>query len=143
MRAEKSITITDGGKDKTFRIKQMSAVKAQRWLFKLILLIGGNTNIGGGDEAWGNILSGVADKPYDKVEELLNELTACCTAVLDEGRAFQQLSLSNADSFIEDMGTLMQLQKEAFTLNDFFGGIGMNGLNTFQGPEIPTIKRQK
>ena len=143
MRAEKSITINDGGKDKTFRIKQMSAVKAQRWLFKLILRMGGNATLTGGEEGWGNLLSSVADKPYDKVDELLNELTSCCTAVLDEGRAFQQLSLSNADSFIEDMGTLMQLQKEAFTLNDFFGGIGMTGSGIFPGPEIPTIKRQK
>lgn len=143
MRAEKSITINDGGKDKTFRIKQMSAVKAQRFFFKLILLIGGNASLSGGDEAWGNILSSVADKPYEKVDELINELISCCTAVLDDGKAFQQLSLSNADSFVEDMDTLMELQKEAFTINNFFGGKGMTGSGIFPGPEIPTIKRQK
>lgn len=142
MREEKIVSLEDGGKTKTFRIKQMSAVKAQRWLFKFILLIGGNASMSS-DGDWGSVLSAVADKPYEKVEELLGELTACVTCELDNGNALAPLTLANADSYIDDMDTLMTLQKESFTLNNFFGGKGMTGFGQSPSPTIPTIKRQK
>ena len=45
MRKTSTITLTDGGEAKRFKITQMSATKAERWLFKFVLLLGGGTDM--------------------------------------------------------------------------------------------------
>ena len=137
----KQITLLDGSEQKTFKIQQMSAWKAQKWMAKFILLIGGGDNMSidtlkNGD--WGAVLATISNKPFEKVEELIGELLSCCSIIRD-GNVHIALNPTNIDSQIDSVDCLMQLEKEAFTFNNFFGGMGMNGSGESPSHEMPTI----
>lgn len=137
----KTITIMDNDKEKTFKIQQMSAWRSQKWLAKLLLLLGsGATSIQSND--FGGLLSAVSEKPFEKVEELLGDLISCCTIVLD-GNVHVTLSPQNVDTHVDSLDTILQLEKEAFTHNNFFGGKALNGFVKSQSQEMPTINLPK
>ena len=140
MRDTKTITLIDDDKEKTFEIKQMAASKAERWLFKLILLIGGNANVENLQDM-GGFLSAVADKPYERVEELLNELLSCVSHVTDGGIR-TQMTPAIVDDHVKEMNNLMKLQMEAFSFNNFFPKSGTSALNESPAPAV-TIKKAK
>lgn len=140
MRKTTTITLVDDGQEKTFSIEQMPATKAERWLFKLILLIGGNANVENLQDISG-FLSAVADKPYERVEELLNELLLCVSHVTDGGIT-TQLTPGIVDDHVKEMNNLMKLQMEAFSFNNFFPKSGLTELNPSPGPAV-TIKKAK
>lgn len=140
MRKENIITLTDSGKEKTFKIKQMSASQAERWVFKLALLLGGNANLENINDI-SSVLNAVDDKPFERVEELLNGLLSCCSRVHDGGIT-SQLTPENVDGFVDDMTTLMTLQKEAFLINNFFPQSGQSDSDKSPAPAV-TIKRAK
>lgn len=122
MRKTSTITLMDGGESKRFKITQMSATKAERWLFKFVLLLGGGTDMGALKNIENDptsLLTAVADKPYEKVQELLDDLLTCVCRIHDGGIE-TQLTPENVDGFIEEMGTLMKLRVEAFKANSFF-----------------------
>ena len=122
MRKTSTITLMDGGESKRFKITQMSATKAERWLFKFVLLLGGGTDMTALKNLENDptqLLTAVADKPYEKVQELLDDLLTCVCRVHDGGIE-TQLTPENVDGFIEEMGTLMKLRVEAFKANSFF-----------------------
>ena len=110
-------TCEDGGESLHFRIKQMSATQAERFTFKLLLLIGANGGkIQTGDLS--SLLGSLASADYDKIQELLTELLSCCAIVKENVEV--KLTEENVDGFISERNTLLQLRAEAFKVNDFF-----------------------
>ena len=137
MRKTTDITLDDGGESLLFRITQMPATQAERFTFKLLLLIGAN----GGKADTGDLsslLSSLSSAPYEKIQELLSELLSCCE-IVREGIPVK-LTEQNVDGFISGRNTLMRLRAEAFKANDFFQ---MNGLPDLGKSPAPTIKRRK
>lgn len=130
-------TCEDGGATLHFRIKQMSATQAERFTFKLLLLIGAN----GGKVQTGDLsslLGSLASADYDKIQELLTELLSCCAIVKENVEV--KLTEENVDGFISERNTLLQLRAEAFKANDFFQ---TRGLSVFgESPAQVDIKRK-
>ena len=117
MRKENLITIDDAGEQKQFKVRQMSAAQGERFLFKLILLLGGKAKV----ESLNNplaLLGSLSDKPYDRVQELLDELLSCISRV--NGGVETQLTTDNVDGFVESPMTLLKLRAEAIKCNNFF-----------------------
>ena len=130
-------TCDDGGESLHFRIKQMSATQAERFTFKLLLLIGAN----GGKMATGDlsaILGSLSAAPYEKIQELLTELLNCCSIVKENVEV--KLTEENVDGFINERNTLLQLRAEAFKVNDFFQMSGLPGFG--ESPAQVDIKRK-
>ena len=139
MRKENMVTINDGGQEKKFKIKQMSASQGERFLFKIMLLLGASTDTDKLTDASG-FFDAIANQPYEKVQELLDILLSCVSRVHDGGIE-SQLTPENVDSFVEDMSTLLKLRGEAFSINNFFQGSGLNALSGLGGDGI-AIKRK-
>ena len=131
MRKEKLITISSGRDEgKKFKIREMGAVKTEKWATRaLMLLAGSNIDLGvekdqlKGVEGWSNIakagLNKLAELDYEKIEPLLEDLLNCCYFIT--GNVETQLTSSNADTIIEDISTLFRLKQEAFGVHfDFF-----------------------
>ena len=126
-------TCEDGGATLHFRIKQMSATQAERFTFKLLLLIGAN----GGSVQTGDLsslLGSLASADYEKIQELLTELLSCCSIVKENVEV--KLTEENIDGFIESRNTLLQLRAEAFKVNDFFQTSGLPGFGQSPAPDI-------
>lgn len=131
MRKEKIIVISSGRDEgKKFKIREMGALKIEKWATRaLMLLAGSNIDLGvdkeklKGVEGWGNVakagLSRLSELDYEKIEPLLEELLRCCYFMPDDNIE-TQLTSSNADSIIEDMSTLFKLRQEAFGLHFYF-----------------------
>ena len=129
-------TCEDGGASLHFRIKQMSATQAERFTFKLLLLIGAS----GGKVETGDLsglLGSLSAAPYEKIQELLTELLSCCAIVKENVEV--KLTEANVDGFISERNTLLQLRAEAFKANDFFQTSGLPG---FAQSPAPDIKRK-
>lgn len=116
MRKENTIRLTDGGEEKTFKVKQMSATRGERFVFKFVMLVGGDEVENMTDPY--ALLGALSSKPFERVQELLDELIGCISRV--NGGIETQLTPDNADAFIEEPMTLMKLRVEAIKLNDFF-----------------------
>lgn len=136
-RKETVITLTDGDEQKRFKIRQMPATKAERWIFKMILLLGGKANVQHLEDLSG-LLEAVSNQPYEKVQELLDDLLSCVSRVHD-GNIESQLTPENVDGFVEEMGTLMKLRVEAFKANNFFPKAGLG--ESTASPTQAMIKR--
>ena len=129
-------TCEDGGATLHFRIKQMAATQAERFTFKVLLLIGAN----GGKFETGDLsrlLGSLSSAPYEKIQELLDDLLSCCSIVKENVEV--KLTDANVDTYIESRNTLLQLRAEAFKANDFFQ---TSGLNVFAQSPAPDIKRK-
>lgn len=142
MRKNQVVTLTDGGKQKNFKITQMSATKAEKTILKLILLLGGEDSIKNLDDLtdFKNIIKALADQPYDKVQEILDALLSCVSSIKDGGIEFP-LNATNVDDEIDDVKTLFMLRVEAFKLNNFFQQSEQNPLSESQ--KFVTIPRKK
>lgn len=123
-RKEITIGITDGGLEKSFRIRQMPATKLEAWIAQALLLAGG-TEIdptafaGNADSQIAVGMKALAGVSYEKAKPLYDEMLECCAVIV--GGTFHDLSLVNADTHIEDVKTLFKLRMEAAKLNlDFF-----------------------
>ena len=117
MRKENVIRLMDGGEEKTFKVRQMSATRGERFVFKFVMLLGGETEIERMTDPYA-LLGALGSKPFERVQELLDELIGCISRV--NGGVETQLTPDNADAFIEEPMTLMKLRVEAVKLNDFF-----------------------
>lgn len=137
MRKENLITIDDAGEQKQFKVRQMSAAQGERFLFKLILLLGGKSEV----ESLNNplaLLGALSDKPYEKVQELLDDMLSCLSRV--NGGVETQLTPDNVDGFVESPMTLLKLRAEAVKANNFFQKGVVTPLEGFSGETI--IKRK-
>ena len=130
-------TCEDGGATLHFRIKQMSATQAERFTFKVLLLIGAN----GGKFETGDLstlLGSLSAAPYEKIQELLDDLLSCCVIVKENVEV--KLTEENVDGFISERNTLLKLRAEAFKANDFFQVSGLPGFG--ESPAQVDIKRK-
>ncbi len=118
MRKEITVTLEDGGESKSFKIRQMPATKSEQFLFKIILLLGGKAEISKLNDPM-TLLASISDKPYDKIQELMDALLSCISRVNDGGIE-TQLTPENADGFVDDTMTLLKLRAEAFKINNIF-----------------------
>lgn len=154
MRKEKIVYIVDDGNELVFKIKQMSAIKQERWINRVLILAAGANVLSG-------VLSGLKlnklqnglknltiDKmvsilggiDYDKVEPLYNELLECCYHVPDKGNLnfTTQLNADNADSIIGDVKTLYKLRMEALKINFGFFSNGVQSPSQKQADIVIT-----
>lgn len=154
MRKEKIVYIVDDGNELVFKVKQMSAIKQERWINRVLILAAGANVLSG-------VLSGLKlnklqnglknltiDKmvsilggiDYDKVEPLYNELLECCYHVPDKGNLnfTTQLNADNADSIIGDVKTLYKLRMEALKINFGFFSNGVQSPSQKQADIVIT-----
>jgi hypothetical protein len=136
-RKESIITLEDDGESKRFKIRQMSSTQSEKFIFKLIFLIGGKAEIEKLNDI-GSLLEAVSDKPYDRVQEILDALLSCVSIV--HGGVETQLDPDNVDGFVMDFQTLLKLRAEAFKANNFFPRNG--GSDSVESPAPVTIKRK-
>jgi hypothetical protein len=139
MRNESIVRLEDGGEQKEFKIRQMSATQGEQFFFKVVLLLGGQTEVSKFRDPIA-VLNALAGKPYDKVQELLDNMLSCVSRV--NGGVETQLTPDNVDGFIESPMTLLRLRAEVFKANNFFPKGGQPPLSVFNGTSSPTIKRR-
>lgn len=149
MRKEIKINIKDGERELTFSIKQMSALKLERFINRAVIIIA--RSIGGeigkmdfSSEALSNLQnvlnssesglisskSDFADKlvqfigrlDYDAVEPLYNELLGCCKLIPEPNNPLMTMDLTptTIEANIESPMTLYRLRVEAVKLNFSF-----------------------
>ncbi|MFJ7315273.1 hypothetical protein ACIQVE_21420 [Pseudomonas sp. NPDC098747] len=122
-----TISVNDGGEDKSFRITQMPATKLEAWIARALLLVG-HTDLdpavfaGSTDAAASAGIKALSGVSYEHAKPLYDELLACCEVMV--GDHFEHLSVSNADVHIEDVKTLFKLRMEAAKLNFSFLDFG-------------------
>lgn len=117
--ARKEIEITiEEGRDagKTFKITEMPATQADKWVTKVIGLVGRNgmnavdiSNMSFQELA----ISLIKSKPEES-EPLFDELLGCCSYVKEGASVSMRGQM--ADSVIEDWSTLFKLKNEALKL---------------------------
>lgn len=148
MRKEKLITIIDDGNELMFKIKQMSAIKQERWINKVLILLSGGNLLSGIFASMNKLsVNNVASKfknlnletladmlgnlDYDKVEPLYNELLECCSYIPDHNNTdfATPLNAKNADSVIGEVKTLYKLRMEALKINFSFFNTGAKSPN--------------
>lgn len=136
MRKEKVIEILDDGNLLTFKIKQMSAIKQERWINKVLILAAGAnvlSSVFSGfninkisnsfkDMNLNKFMEMFGKLDYEKVEPLYEELLECCSHIPDKNNVnfATPLNSNNADSIISDFKTLYKLRFEALKLNFSF-----------------------
>lgn len=136
MRKEKIIEIIDDGNLLTFKIKQMSAIKQERWINKVLILAAGANVLSSvfssfninkisnsfKDMNLNKFMEMFGQLDYEKVEPLYEELLECCSHIPDKNNLnfATPLNSNNADSIISDFKTLYKLRFEALKLNFSF-----------------------
>lgn len=140
MRKENIITIIDDEKELTFKVKQMSALKQERWINRALILLTGTKSLGSiltglsldnvqhkiKNFNFDSLLDVLGKLEYEKIEPLYNELLECCSYVPNSNNLnfATQLNTSNVDSIIADVKTLYKLRMEALKINFAFFGQG-------------------
>ena len=125
---------TEGAETLHFRITKMPATQHERFTIKML----GLGLAGGVPKSDLGLIGVLANAPYEKVQELLDELLSCCEIVKDGISV--KLTPANVDGFISERNTLIKLRAEAFKHNDFFQTSGLNELEIF--PVQADIKRK-
>lgn len=136
MRKEKIVEIMDDGNLLTFKIKQMSAIKQERWINKVLILAAGANVLSSvfssfninkisnsfKDMNLNKFMEMFGKLDYEKVEPLYEELLECCSHIPDKNNLnfATPLNSNNADSIISDFKTLYKLRFEALKLNFSF-----------------------
>ena len=145
MRKEKIVEIMDDGNLLTFKIKQMSAIKQERWINKVLILAAGAnvlSSVFSGfninkisnsfkDMNLNKFMEMFGKLDYEKVEPLYEELLECCSHIPDKNNVnfATPLNSNNADSIISDFKTLYKLRFEALKLNFSFFKNGVKSPN--------------
>ena len=124
----------DGAEMLHFRITQMPATQNERFTIKMF----GLGMAGGAPKTELGLMGVLANAPYEKVQELLDELLSCCEIVKDGIPV--KLTPANVDGFITERNTLIKLRAQAFKHNDFFQTRGLTDLEVF--PVQADIKRK-
>lgn len=137
MRKEKIITLEDGEQKHKFKLKQMGALKIQRWGLKAVTALAstGVLSVEIPDESVGNLgkslgalgrqvqhsgLDMLRGLDPAKADALLLELVHD-TAVRVVGQAELELTENEIADCIEDVKTLIELESECFSIN--FSGL--------------------
>lgn len=163
MRKEKYITLIDDGEERLFKIKQMSAIKQERWTNRLIVLLAGRvpgmklpykfdlltlqnkvkTIMDNNDESSDDftklakaVLQLLGSLKYEDMEPLYDELLSCCEYIPNPDNKNYGIVMTPkyAEGIISDFRTLYKLRFEAVKL--CFGFFG-------DGESSPTIPGKK
>lgn len=145
MRKEKIVEIMDDGNLLTFKIKQMSAIKQERWINKVLILAAGANVLSSvfssfninkisnsfKDMNLNKFMEMFGKLDYEKVEPLYEELLECCSHIPDKNNVnfATPLNSNNADSIISDFKTLYKLRFEVLKLNFSFFKSGAKSPN--------------
>lgn len=125
-RQTKLVRITAKGRDngKTFRIREMAALQAERWALRALHALAGS-----GVELPDNLgqmpmaqlaalgLKALSGVPFEVAEPLLDEMMACVSYVPNPQKPDAEIALNMADDIIEEVTTAMQLRKETFMVH--------------------------
>lgn len=146
---EMTITLTDDGRDLTFKIKKMSATQLESWILRAsILLSKGGANIDISNIAGikdlvmsGTVLKVLSGINYNEAAPLLEELLECCSREL-KGGGTMQCSSDTVDGYIEDVQTLFRLKLEAAQYNfGFFTEMAAEKLSDSQPSKVVKISK--
>ncbi len=131
MRKTKEITITENGNSMTFLLTQMPATRLERFLLRLVVLLGGavDSNVDFSklqkifaekpENAISTIFANIKGLDFDTAYSLIDSLYPC--AQQKAGGALIQVTKDNVDSMLGEISSLITLQKEILALNfDFF-----------------------
>lgn len=121
-----SLELTDGETKLKFSIKPMSALKAEKWLYKAVAVLGLPVISEIKTLTAEGVIKALAAKPldFDKAEPLLDELLACCKRQAGGGVEVE-LTPETIEGQIEFPTTLFLLRVAAFKASfGFFGGGG-------------------
>ncbi len=160
MRVEKIICLQDLNYNNEpieiyFKIQQMSAIKQERWLNRVLFLFLGKGSlseiaselkgikkkIAKDDNQESDNLSGIkqlaallSNVDYDSVEPLYDELLECCYHIPDinNQNLCVQCNKNNIDSIVSDFRNLYKLRMEVLKLNFSFLAQGGNCQNPQQ-----------
>ena len=141
MRKTEIIKLMDDGQERTFRITQMPATKAERWANRaMFLIIGAGKDIKK-DATLDDVIRMIASIDYDKAEPLYNELIECCTFLPDGNANGAGIGCTQdtIDAQIIDPMNLYKLRMAAAKLNF---GFFMSALQS-QDPKANTITFSK
>ena len=84
MRKTEIIKLIDDGAERTFRITQMPATKAERWVNRAaFLLVGAGKELKTDNIDIEKVIKAIATIDYEKAEPLYNELIECCKFLPD------------------------------------------------------------
>lgn len=132
MREAKTVVIPDGTKVLTFRITPMNALRAEAWMYRAAIAIGGSVD---GSmlnrEKLSNaeaVLGMLRRIDYEKAEPLLAELLTGVEHIGESG-ASTAVSQSTVSGLVEYPTTLALLRAAVLKVN--FGFFGNGGFNTF------------
>ena len=139
MRKENLITLQDGGEAKQFKIRQMPATKGEKFFLKLLMALGAKAKTVSMDDPI-QVINAVCSQPFEKVQDLLDDMIGCISRVHDGGIE-TQLTPDNADDFIEDVPTLLKLRAEVVKVNNFFQKVGEMLSDSSSGDAV-MIKRK-
>lgn len=149
-RKDKTVTIKDRDKELTFKIKEMPALKAEKWKIRAImLLLSSNIEMPAGssiEEGISQFMAGGAEKLFkalsnvdvDKAIDLFDEMLYSCVKLSIQGIE-TDINEDVLNNNIEDSSTLTKLRIECLKLHFDFLAEGMNLTQTGLGSE-PQIK---
>lgn len=147
MREQKIVSIIEDGNELTFRVTQMPATKAERWLNRALSALAGaasgNASLSGlqqrlaGEKALEELFKIFGALDYEKVEPLYNELLECCEHIPEKNNLNFSTPCSQAtiDGIVGDPMTLYRLRLEALKLNFSFFQKGRNA----RSPKEPLV----
>jgi hypothetical protein len=145
-RKETIIKIQDRDQELTFKIREMSATQLESWLIRALLLVAGSgaqVPDGSDIKAAGGYLAekglaalGAVD--FEKAKPLLDEMLGCCSRLVE--KVEERCTPESLDAYVQDVGTLFRLRKEAVRLNLGFLGPEGERLSGFLGkPATATL----
>jgi hypothetical protein len=135
-RREKIISLQDRDQELTFRIREMSAVKMERWLAEALKLTAEAgldlPRLGDPDVVKVFLLesflpAALGRIEYDKAWPLLEALLNCCSRLVEN--VAEPCSSQSVEAYIEDVSTLITLRCEAMRVNA--------GFFSAKGPSFP------
>lgn len=126
-RSEKTIHVQDGENSLKVIIKPMSAVKAERWMLKAAMAVGGSALTLGRDSVAEDIAKALSQVEYEKVAPLWDELLLCCQ--LDHDGVITDLTPETIEGKIDYPTTLFIIKVAAIQAN--FGFFGNGGFAKF------------
>jgi hypothetical protein len=146
MRKEEDVVITDEGRDhgKTFHIREMSAIRGEKWAMRALMLVASNNADIGEIEGMGMQgiaalgIQGIMKVQFVEAEPLLDEMMQCITFKPDPDRPAVERPVREED--IEEVATLFYLRRRVVELHVGFsmGGAPSQSTSETRDPPSPS-----
>lgn len=162
MREKRIVTIEDAGREITFSIQQMPALKLEKWIYKAAIQLAKANGFEVAGESFKDaqnaikklkagdsdgsgiqwIINTVGGLDFEKAEPLLDELFSCVKLIPDANNQTMEMALTPAtiEGQIESPLTLMKLRVEVLKVNFSFFSKGATQTSQPATPQI-TIRR--